>query len=51
MTREDDRLPGKVADLRATEILHGRHARVRVRRLPRAHAQALALIRTLSLGP
>ncbi|MEV3978489.1 hypothetical protein [Nonomuraea sp. NPDC049758] len=51
VTREDDRLAGKIADLRATEILHGRRPRVRVRRLPRAHAQALALIRTLSLGP
>ncbi|MFI9593527.1 hypothetical protein [Nonomuraea sp. NPDC052265] len=51
VTTEDERLPGKVARLRATDILHGRNPRVRVRRLPRAHAQALALIRTLTLGP
>ncbi|NUR88893.1 MAG: hypothetical protein HOY71_32815 [Nonomuraea sp.] len=51
VTREDDRLPGKIACLRASEILYGRRPRVRVRPLPKAHCQALALIRTLSLGP
>ncbi|MEV4390618.1 hypothetical protein [Nonomuraea sp. NPDC049607] len=51
VTTEDERLPDRLARLRTTDILYGRHPRVRVRRLPRAHAQALALIRTLTLGP
>ncbi|NUP76683.1 MAG: hypothetical protein HOV96_03925 [Nonomuraea sp.] len=48
VTREDERLPAKVALLRATDILYGHRPHVRVRQLPKAHAQALALIRTLS---
>jgi hypothetical protein len=50
VTREDDGLPGKVARLRAAEILYGHRPRVRVRSLPKAHGQALALIRTLTTG-
>ncbi|HEX4816931.1 MAG TPA: hypothetical protein VFV66_29680, partial [Nonomuraea sp.] len=46
---EDDRLPDRVAGLRAAEILYDRRPLVRVRSLPKAYGQALALIRTLSL--
>lgn len=49
ITRADEKLADKVAGLRATEILYGRPPWVRVRPLPRAYGQALALIRTLSL--
>jgi hypothetical protein len=49
LARADDGLPGKVARLRSSDILYGRRPRVRVRPLPRAYGQALALIRTLSL--
>ncbi|MGW0807265.1 hypothetical protein [Nonomuraea sp. NPDC002799] len=49
LTRSDERLPGKVARLREARILYGRRPRVRVRPLPKAYGQALALIRTLSL--
>ncbi|WP_206059407.1 hypothetical protein, partial [Nonomuraea zeae] len=49
LARSDERLPDKVARLRASEILYGRRPRVRVRPLPRAYGQALALVRTLSL--
>jgi hypothetical protein len=51
VTRMDERLAGKVARLRDSEILYGRRPRVRVRALPRAYGQALALIRTLSCDP
>ncbi|MEV0613759.1 hypothetical protein AB0I81_10590 [Nonomuraea sp. NPDC050404] len=51
MTRMDGRLAEKVARLRDSEILYGHRPRVRVRPLPRAYGQALALIRTLSLDP
>ncbi len=51
VTREDDLLADKVERLRTAEILYGRRPRVRVRTLPRAYGQALALIRTLSLDP
>ncbi|MEV0386544.1 hypothetical protein [Nonomuraea sp. NPDC050643] len=51
LTENDERLPGRLARLRASEILYGRRPEVRVRPLPRAYGQALALIRTLSLDP
>ncbi|GAA2208663.1 hypothetical protein GCM10009850_041210 [Nonomuraea monospora] len=48
VTRMDDGLPGKVARLRDSQILYGRRPRVRVRPLPKAYGQALALIRSMS---
>ncbi|SEG75973.1 hypothetical protein SAMN05444920_104340 [Nonomuraea solani] len=51
ITRQDERLAGRVARLRAADILYGHGPLVRVRPLPRAYGQALALIRTLSLEP
>ncbi|MEV4178214.1 hypothetical protein [Nonomuraea sp. NPDC049709] len=51
VTDRDELLAERVARLRASEILYGRRPRVRVRPLPRAYGQALALIRTLSLDP
>ncbi|MCK2214504.1 hypothetical protein MF672_011985 [Actinomadura sp. ATCC 31491] len=49
LTRADDLLAGKLARLRAAEILYGTRPQVRVRPLPKAYGQALALVRTLSL--
>ncbi|MFC7103534.1 hypothetical protein ACFQQB_25690 [Nonomuraea rubra] len=47
MTRMDGELSGKVARLRDSEILYGHRPRVRVRPLPKAYGQALALIRSM----
>ncbi|MCF6466901.1 hypothetical protein FAF44_00530 [Nonomuraea sp. MG754425] len=51
VTRIDERLPAKVARLRASDILYGRRPRVSVRPLPRAYGQALAMIRMLGTEP
>ncbi|MBB6556624.1 hypothetical protein [Nonomuraea rubra] len=47
VTRMDGELSGKVARLRDSEILYGHRPRVRVRPLPKAYGQALALIRSM----
>ncbi|SPL94236.1 unnamed protein product [[Actinomadura] parvosata subsp. kistnae] len=43
----DEVLRDKLARLGSAEILYGRRPRVRVRPLPKAYGQALALIRSL----
>ncbi|AQZ67499.1 hypothetical protein BKM31_43960 [[Actinomadura] parvosata subsp. kistnae] len=47
VTRMDEVLRDKLARLGSAEILYGRRPRVRVRPLPKAYGQALALIRSL----